>query len=343
VAAKKKSSAGKRGGTARLILIGGGTVALAAGAALFFREPAKHVSAKAGGERPALHVALPPPPPPAPPQVAEAPPPAPSAPPAPALAALAPPPRAVELPAWKKFAVAVVPGDARPMIAIVIDDMGIDRKRSARAVALPGPLTLSWLPYGQDVGRQAAAGRAAGHEILLHLPMQPLGRENPGPNALTVDLPADEVRRRLVADLALLPEAVGLNNHMGSRFTRDAQAMAPVIDEVKRRGLLFLDSRTSARSIAADVAREAGVAHAERDVFLDNETTVEAVRARLAETEQIARRHGIAVAIGHPHEATLDALDGWLRTLSERGFRLIPISAAVQYRIDHPPQSAARG
>jgi uncharacterized protein len=264
------------------------------------------------------------------------------APPAPALAAAVPPPRTGE-PPWKRFAVAIAPGDARPMIAIVIDDLGIDRKHSARAVALPGPLTLSWLPYGQDIGRQAAAARAAGHEILLHMPMQPLGHENPGPNALTVDLPADEVRRRLSADLALLPEAVGLNNHMGSRFTRDAQAMAPVIDEVKRRGLLFLDSRTSTASIAAEVAREAGVPYAENNVFLDNEPTVEAVRARLAEAESIARRRGIAIAIGHPHEATLEALDAWLRSLGERGFRLIPISAAVQYRLDHPPQAAARG
>jgi polysaccharide deacetylase 2 family uncharacterized protein YibQ len=342
---KKKQPTGRRGGTVRLILVGVAGVAIAAGAALMIRMPGKHQPAKLAAERPAARIALPLPPPPAPPMAEPAaPPPAHASPPPASLAAVTPP-RAVEVPPWRKFAVAVAPaaGDARPQIAIVIDDMGVDRKRSARAAALPGPLTLSWLPYSQDVGRQAAAARAAGHEILLHMPMQPLGHENPGPNALTVDLPPDEVRRRLGADLALLPEAVGLNNHMGSRFTRDPQAMAPVIDEVKRRGLLFLDSRTSAASIGADVAREAGVPYTERDVFLDNEMTVEAVRARLAETELIARRRGIAIAIGHPHEATLEALDPWLRTLAERGFRLIPISAAVQYRLEHPPQPAARG
>lgn len=330
---KKKTSAGRRAGGARLIVLAVAAVGLAAGAAVLMRDHAKPT-----GERPPLRIALPPPPQ-APPPVAEVP----THPPAGSTAAVAPPLRGAETPAWKRFAVHAPAAEARPLIAIVIDDMGIDRKRSTRAASLPGPLTLSWLPYGQDVGRQAAAARATGHEILLHLPMQPQGNQNPGPNALTLDLAADEIRRRVGADLALLPEAVGLNNHMGSRFTRDAQAMAPVIDEVKRRGLLFLDSRTSAASVAADVAREAGVPHAERDVFLDNEATVDAVRARLAEVEAIARRRGIAVAIGHPHDATLEALEPWLRSLAERGFALVPISAAVQYRLDHPAQTAARG
>ena len=296
-----------------------------------------------------LRVALPPPPRPAPARLTEpAKPPAapatvaPAPAPAPTPAQATPPPSSSGLPAWRRFAAATPQvGEDRKLIAIVIDDMGVDRKRSQRAAALPAPLTLSWLPYAQEVGQQAAAARAAGHEILLHAPMQPQGHEDPGPNALLTSLSADELRRRLDADLDRLPEAVGLNNHEGSLFTRDARAMAPVIDELKRRGLLFLDSRTTGASVAADVARTAAVPYAVRDVFLDNVQTVEAVRAQLAEVEAIARRRGFAVAIGHPHDATIEALEPWLRSLASRGFVQVPISAIVQYRIDHPSTAAA--
>jgi uncharacterized protein len=242
------------------------------------------------------------------------------------------PPVAPTAPAWQRYAAAAPPADGRPVVAIVIDDLGLDRKRSARTVALRGPLTLAWLPYAGEVGRQAAAARDAGHELLLHAPMQPQGRENPGPNALTTNLPPDEIRRRVAGYLALLPEAVGLNNHMGSHFTRDAQAMAPVIEELRSRGLLFLDSRTALDSIAASVARAADVPTAVRDVFLDNEQSAEYVNARLAEVEAVAKRRGSAIAIGHPHEATLNALEPWLASLSARGLVLVPLTAVVRRR-----------
>jgi uncharacterized protein len=242
------------------------------------------------------------------------------------------PPRVAEtpVPPWQRYAATAPAGDGRPWVAVVIDDLGLDRKRSARTVALPGPLTLAWLPYAHDVTQQATVARARGHEILLHLPMQPQGKENPGPNALTVDLSSTEIRKRVAHGLALLPEAVGLNNHMGSRFTRDAAAMAPVVAELKERGQLFLDSRTALNSIAGDVAKAAGVPTTSRDVFLDNEPIPVAVAERLAETEALARKRGQAIAIGHPHDVTLDALEPWLRSLSARGLVLAPVSAIVK-------------
>ena len=105
--------------------------------------------------------------------------------------------------------------------------------------------------------------------------------------------------------------------------------MALVMAELRSRGLLFLDSRTTAQSVAAAEARRAGVAHAVRDVFLDNDTDLASIRRQLALTEQIARRRGSAVAIGHPHDATIEALRGWLPTLEQRGFVLVPISTIV--------------
>lgn len=241
-------------------------------------------------------------------------------------------------PAWQKNAVAFTPPPGRKMIAVVIDDMGVDRARSDRAAALPGPLTLAFLPYARGFEAQMAEARARGHEILVHLPMQPLGAANPGPDALTVGLTDAEIRRRLAAALDRAALAVGINNHMGSRFTGDLDAMQPVMAELKARGLLFLDSLTTPTSVGPQLAREMAVPYAARDVFLDNDATPAAVRARLAETEAIAQRHGYAVAIGHPHDGTLEALAPWLQEMRGHGLVLVPISAIVRLELGrhHP-------
>ena len=123
---------------------------------------------------------------------------------------------------------------------------------------------------------------------------------------------------------------------MGSRFTADRGAMQPVLAELGARGLYFIDSRTTAATVAADMARAAGLPAASRDVFLDNETVAAAVRARLAEAETIARRRGSAIAIGHPHDATLAALAAWLPEARARGFTLVPASAVVRLRMQAP-------
>jgi uncharacterized protein len=253
-------------------------------------------------------------------------------PPATRLAALAPrPPARPGEPAWLRFAVPAPLTRGRPHIAIVIDDLGLDRKRSERAIALPGPLTMSFLPYASDLPRLTEAAHRAGHELLVHVPMEPISRaEDMGPNGLAVDLGAEEVLRRLRWDLARFDGYVGINNHMGSRFTSDAGSMTPVMEELKARGLLFLDSRTAGSSIGAELARKLGVPHATRDVFLDNEINAAAVAAQLAEVEQLARRHGSAVAIGHPHDVTLDQLTAWLASLPGKGFVLVPLSAIVK-------------
>lgn len=236
------------------------------------------------------------------------------------------------LAAWRRYAVTIDVAPGTPVIAIVIDDMGLDQNRSMRAVALKGPLTLAYLPYARDLAAQAYAAHAAGHELLVHQPMEPMGHEKPGPNALMMGMLAGEITIRVSESLDRVPFAVGLNNHMGSRFTRDSTAMRPVMAELKRRGLLFLDSRTAADSVGTVVARVHRVPFAERDVFLDNDAMASAVEARLAETEMIARRTGAAVAIGHPHTGTLDALEKWLDTVEQRGFALVPITTIVARR-----------
>jgi polysaccharide deacetylase 2 family uncharacterized protein YibQ len=234
--------------------------------------------------------------------------------------------------AWRHYAVHAGPEDGRPMIAIVIDDVGLDRKHSDEASALPAPLTLSFMAYADDLANQVAAARAHGHEIMLHVPMEPLAaRVDPGPNALRTGLDQDEIKRRLGWDLARIDGIVGVNNHMGSRFTEWPEGMAPVLEMLRERGLFFLDSKTTPRSVGIELAQEMSLPHAARDVFLDDDMAAPAVSAELAKTEAVARRNGMAIAIGHPHPATILELRRWLPAAEARGFRLVPVSAIVQH------------
>lgn len=265
-----------------------------------------------------------------------------------AVATLAPPPppaATVVAPGgsdapWIKNAVPFDLAKAKgPLIAIVIDDVGVDIKRSAKVIAMPAPVTLTILPYAREVAHQAQEARAAGHEILVHVPMEPMSSHaDPGPSALLVRLGPDEILRRLRADLSAFSGYVGINNHEGSRFTSDAAAMRPVIDEVRRRGLMFLDSKTIASSVGWSIARAEHVPTISRDVFLDDTATLPAVERALADTERVARRQGYAIAIGHPKDPTIEALNAWFPEARARGFTLVPLTALVRLQMErlHP-------
>lgn len=261
------------------------------------------------------------------------------------VAAPAPvPPRPVAVASdggWESRAIPAPAIRTGAYVAIIIDDMGMDRARAARLAALPGPLTFSYLAYAPDIDAQSRGARANGHEIMLHLPMEPEGRDDPGPGALRISLTDDEIRARTAASLDRLPLAVGLNNHMGSKFTRDPRAMRPVLAELAARGLLFVDSRTSGSSVGLDVAKQSGVAAAGRDVFLDNEIDARAIRTQLAELERVASRRGSAIAIGHPHEATIEALAQFLPGMQARGLQLVAASAIVRQRMRETPAPSA--
>ncbi|MGE5540047.1 MAG: divergent polysaccharide deacetylase family protein [Gemmatimonas sp.] len=243
--------------------------------------------------------------------------------------ASSPPPR--EPAPWKRYAVAAPALNGRIPIAIVIDDVGLDQPRSRRAMELPPAVTLSLLPYGSAIDRQAETARANGHELLVHVSMEADSRAvSPGPNALTVDLGPDEIARRLDWALTRFSGYVGFNNHMGSRFTSREAGMRVVLQEARRRGLLFLDSKTAPETVGVRLAGEYGVPFAARDVFLDNDASIDAVRKQLAALETIARRDRGAIAIGHPHDGTLAALEAWIPTLESRGFVLVPVTALVK-------------
>ncbi|MCA0303312.1 MAG: divergent polysaccharide deacetylase family protein [Proteobacteria bacterium] len=234
--------------------------------------------------------------------------------------------------AWRRNAVPFRDLNSRPLVAVVIDDVGLDRPRSKRAWELPGPLTMSFLPYAKDLREQARAARARGHELMLHLPMEPNGRNDPGPNALLVSLTDAEIRARTTAALDSFEGFAGVNNHMGSRFTTFRPGMETVLRQLKGRGLMFLDSRTSAQSVGDAVAHETGVPSIVRHVFLDDDESLDSVRRKLAEAEAIARRQGFVVVIGHPHESTLVALAEWLPTTQGKGLALAPATAVLRKR-----------
>lgn len=232
--------------------------------------------------------------------------------------------------AWHKFAVPVTP-DGRPMIAVVFDDLGIDKSRTRRAIALPGPMSMSFLTYATQAAEQIDAARKAGHEIWMHVPMEPSSRSiDPGPKVLLREANTEELAKSLEWSLDRFDGYVGINNHMGSRFTTYLPGMQVVMEELNRRGLAFLDSVTSGQSQGRQAAVAAGVDFAIRNIFIDHQNDVTMINQQLAKIEVLARKQGHAIAIGHPREKTLQAITPWLKGLEEKGFQLVPVSVLLQ-------------
>lgn len=231
-------------------------------------------------------------------------------------------------PAWQRFATLYTPS-TRPKIAIVLDDLGLNIARTQRTIDLPKEINLSFLPYGARSAKLAREARAAGHEILVHVPMEPHGQQDPGDDALKTGMSGQEVTNALARNLAQLDGYVGINNHMGSRFTEDVRALLPVMKSLNERGLIFLDSRTSQASAAAKVGQAAGVPTLGRDIFLDHAQGPDNLLNQLDQLETIARRKGSAIAIGHPHDMTLEVLEVWVRGLDAKGIDLVPLTALL--------------
>ncbi len=255
---------------------------------------------------------------------------------APTEPAAEPPAIQEEVPPWQRFAVAVAANQGA-MIAIVIDDLGNNPRAVQSANALPGPLTLAFLPYFDDLPAMTSAARRAGHELLVHLPMEPEGPDkDPGPRALTTGISRDELLQTLNWHLTQFGGYVGVNNHMGSRFTRDPTGMEIVLGELHDRGLLYLDSRTTHETVGFKIAKKLGMPTTERDVFIDNVADHQHIVARLSELEQVAIEQGFAVGIGHPNTATIEVLAAWLPGLESQGFALVPISAIIAHTMPEP-------
>ncbi|MGN6515745.1 MAG: divergent polysaccharide deacetylase family protein [Rhizomicrobium sp.] len=246
--------------------------------------------------------------------------------------------------AFAKFSGAAgVAGPPRriPAVAIVIDDLGADAVDTRRAIALPRDVSLSFLPYPDASPRLARQALKAGHQILVHVPMEPDGRTDPGPNALLTSLDSATNIARLDWALSRIPAFSGINNHEGSRFTADRESLIPVIEHIASRHVFFLDSRTSPGTEVVTLARALGVQSAGRDVFLDDVVTPSAIASELAHAEAVAKETGVVIAIGHPHPATMDALERWTKDAAARGVELIPASVAIRMKTEREVRSLA--
>ncbi|AJA13892.1 divergent polysaccharide deacetylase family protein [Pseudomonas putida] len=213
-------------------------------------------------------------------------------------------------------------------MSIIIDDLGQSAERDNRTLALPGPVTMAIMPdtpHATDFARQA---HKAGKTVILHMPMDPAT----GPYAWHPEVPLTELARRLDTALAKVPYAAGINNHMGSRMTAQRQPMAWLMGELQQRHLFFVDSRTSAATVAAAEAQAQGLAHVSRDVFLDDVRTTEAITRQFHQGIALASKQGSVVLIGHPYPQTLEVLERELPGLKRQGITLIGLNQMIAER-----------
>ena len=216
---------------------------------------------------------------------------------------------------------------ANPRLAIIIDDLGSDRAAAKAVFALGYPLTVSVLPNHEHSVDIAQEAHGRGFQVMLHLPMQSVANETPEAQELHPGMPASEVAALVDLFLKNVPEAAGVNNHQGSQATADPALMDELMPVLRDRRLFYVDSRTTAATVAYDTAQDFGVRSAFRNVpFLDDVTEVAAVQKQLELALRGAREKGEAVAIGHPHPATLQALREVLPQAKARGVRLVPAS-----------------
>lgn len=208
------------------------------------------------------------------------------------------------------------PEQASRRLYLVIDDVGNNVFQLRPFLGFPGPITFAVLPQLEYSAQAAAMAHQAGKEVILHLPMEAdNAAENPGPGAITTDLSDQAIVEILRKDISTVPFLIGVNNHMGSRATADKRVMRAVLEEVKRQGLFFLDSRTTADSVAQPIAEQLRLPFAQREVFLDNDKSRAAILAAFGGAEKIAADRGYAVMIGH---VWTDALAGIIKELYPR-------------------------
>jgi polysaccharide deacetylase 2 family uncharacterized protein YibQ len=212
-----------------------------------------------------------------------------------------------------------------PLVAILIDDMGYNRRINNAFLKLEAPLSFSFLPTAPHTPKLAKKAKGLGKDVLIHLPLEPVNSAiDPGPGVLRLSMDFDSLLQILRKDLDAVPGAIGVNNHMGSKFTTSKRGMELILTEIKRRGLFFVDSRTTHDSVAYVTARSMGIPAAERAVFLDNDTQKESIRREIKKTVKLSMENGCALAIGHPTSNTWKVLYEELPKVSKR-VRIVPV------------------
>jgi len=223
------------------------------------------------------------------------------------------------------------PEDNISYIAIVIDDMGISQKRTKDILSIRAPITSAFLTYGKNLHELAHQAKNAGHEVIMHTPMEPEGTADLAPDTLKISMEDSEIRNAFLNMLAKFEglNIKGINNHMGSLFTESAPKLDVVMNILKEKNMYFLDSKTSQYSQGSNVAEIEKVDYIARDIFLDNDNDYEKIKKQLLKAENIAKKTGFAVVIGHPKSNTFPALRDWLKTLNNKNIKPIHLSELI--------------
>jgi uncharacterized protein len=229
------------------------------------------------------------------------------------------------------------PSSEKIQVAIIIDDIGYDRKILNEFSALDAPITFAVLPFCSHSLEAAKTLHKQGKEIILHLPMEPRNyRENrPGKGVLLVNMKDHELRAQLDADINAVPYIKGVNNHMGSRFMEDSEKVALVLKKIKQKGLFFIDSRTTPNSKGEYEAQRIGIPYATRSLFIDNDANYSETLNILMRLSEKSRQKDVQplVIIGHPHSSTLEALKKALPMLKEKGVEVVSISDIINTKL----------
>ncbi len=219
-----------------------------------------------------------------------------------------------------------------PRIAIVIDDLGGENKIAHELLRWDLPITFSILPFAPFSKSLAKEAHRKGKEVILHLPMEPRGypQVRPGEGVLLEEMDERSFLRQLSKDIEAVPYIKGVSNHMGSRLMEDPEKMKMVFSELKKRGLFFLDSRTTPQTTGLEVAQSMGLKVLERNIFIDNSLTEEDIKQQLEQLIQFSISKGMAIGIGHPHPSTVKFLKEMIPKMKEKGIELVPLSAVIE-------------
>jgi hypothetical protein len=219
--------------------------------------------------------------------------------------------------------------NATPRIAIIIDDIGYHRTRGEAIVRLPGAVTCAIIPQTPHGPRLAEQAALAGKEVMIHLPMETGGARRLDDGGLHEGMPKAELITTVRQAFLRIPQASGVNNHMGSVLTADATSMNWLMQELAMNRYFFIDSRTTPESVAEDTARRHGLRSAGRDIFLDNERSLLSINEQFNKLIRLAKKRGHAIAIGHPYPETIQYLENVLPLLEQAGVKLVPASALL--------------
>lgn len=234
--------------------------------------------------------------------------------------------------AWHVYAHPAPPANGRPRIAVVISGMGLSEVQTRLAMQrLPAPVSLAFTPYGEQLQEWVAQARAAGHEVLLELPMEPYDypENDPGPHALLTSLSAEENTDRLEWLLSRFSGYAGVINFFGGKFSTAETALGPVMAELKGRGLMIVDNQSASRSKISDVAKQIDLPFVSATSQLDTDLTAAGIDAKLADLEKKAVAEGFAAAVGSPFPLTIERINLWAEQLNAKGIILVPVTALI--------------